>query len=188
MPITYFGINVNGGGANTATRGGLTDGTIPVICPGNGAQNVHELAGFFKSGAVGTMSNVRLAIYTTAKAFVMQGAAVLNTSSLSYVWLTHTSFVDVGGNPILNPQLTGGTAYLLCVTTSTDNQTANMAYEGVFPYGMYQSGDYTVTGFPATLNLTNPALLKDFDMRCGVTPVGVLSRIPSIDSIPNIGR
>lgn len=114
-------------------------------CPGTGKQDVLELAARFQNDG-----HARLAIYTTARALVMQ--AVENTADHSSMAdYASTSFVDVNGDAIASPQLDGGTSYLLVLTLAAGS-TANLAITaGAAGSGGYAAGDKTA-GFAATLD------------------------------------
>lgn len=180
MAVTYFG---NTGTPDTAcnfnyegSRRCLFNNPAVSVwtCPGTGAQSVKSLEArvYMETGT----ANARLSIYLAAdSSFVMQGSAELlidngvGTSEWADSPCVHTTFVDQGGSPIANPQLTGGTAYIL-VGSGDDSGSAlkMMASSTPVSGGCLIDADYT-GGFPATLGAGSawdytPAI------RCGVEP------------------
>ena len=169
MAITYFGHNVNGTNPHDPSDYGTLfndNSNIVYTCPGAGAQDVKEL------GArvwVNSTDDMRLAIYDTSLNFIMQGAAVIDTEPpAGDEWLSHTSFVDQGGSPIVSPQLTGGTAYIIAITAEA-GKGVNIWDDTVTSGWMKRdNADYT-GGFPATLTAFADRT-RQFCVRCGVEP------------------
>lgn len=160
---TYFGNEDYSGASTLSTYSQFNNDTfVPYICPGVGAQAVNSLEMYYKSGT----GNIRCAIYTTGRVLVMQGSAQVAVAGGVDAWIGHTAFVDAAGAPIVSPQLTGGTHYLL-VTTADGADVASGVTGVVSGYSKYVSAEYT-GGFPdpiaAGSNDTNL-----FSVRCGVT-------------------
>lgn len=170
MAVTYFGLNADGGGVY---QPGLyanwnDNNNIVYTCPGSGTQDIKELGARVYTNSVG---NMRLAIYTTAGAFLTQGSAEINTEPpTGYEWLSHTSFVDQTGSPH-SPQLTGGTAYLLAITGDDQNNVYICGDIVTSGYMLYGGNDYT-GGFPANLPSSGSAD-KQYCVRCGVEASGL---------------
>ena len=164
MAITYFGNNTDGTTStsitdriywNNAELSGFT-------CPGSGSQSVLELG--VRCSASGA-ANIRLAIYSTAGNLLMQGNAEMAAPDTAG-WISHTSFVDYAGDPIISPTLTGGTNYILALTT--DDEIAVRRDAGVTGDWHWYSGDET-GGFAATLHSANDTSGL-YCVRCGVEP------------------
>jgi hypothetical protein len=163
VPTTYFGHNVNEGlfinlsGYPSWNKSGLAGFT----CPGSGSVAVASLGAYVKRTNTG---NVRTAIFTSAGAFVMQGATELAVD-VGVAWKEHTTFVDQGGAAIGSPVLTGGAAYILCASADGSDVMFGCV-TGSAGDTLYVSSDYT-SGFPA--NLPGGASYNAiYSIRCGV--------------------
>jgi hypothetical protein len=187
--VTYFGHNVDeatswyfaGYSVWNHRAGG---NSIVWTCPGTGSQPVSSLGALVK---VASAANLRIAIYTQGDdfgdpgtaAFLMQGSAEIAVSETSLTWKTHTSFVDVNGDPITSPTLTGGTNYLMMATS--DGGSMEIGYGATTGYTQFKTGaDYTA-GFPATDPSYSGAVQYEWCIRCGVgtadVPAGPRRRV-----------
>lgn len=162
--LTYFGFTDTPVFINTSNGYTLRNENKVWTCPGTGSVPVVSLQGYC-SISTGN-PNVRLAIYTTGNAFVMQGSVEVVVPA-SEAWTGHTSFVDQAGSPIASPTLTGGTNYILCMSFDGD-----INYYGTTTHGAddcsYHMTEYTA-GFPATLGGSSGGTTNWYAIRCGVT-------------------
>jgi hypothetical protein len=164
--MDYFGYNVDE--TTFSVLSGYTgrNNNLVWTCSGSGPQRVLELGARVKvtSGS----STVRHSIYDAAGNLVMQGSAAITVTGTSLIWVTHTAFVDVSGNPIANPTLTGGTNYIMCTTGSAG--TAQAAYgAGAAGNEVWKAANYTA-GYPATLGTGWNSIAQKICIRCGVIP------------------
>ncbi len=174
MATTYFGKNDNGDG-NDVSYGYSWWTNAGYVCPGTGAQNVITLDVNIADVASG---NVRLAIFDASKNFVMQWDNQYAPGGTG--WMAKTSFADQGGSPIANPQLTGGTTYLLVMT---DDGTVKFYFQTGSTSSIIGT-DYTA-GFPASLSGESPHTLE-LAIRCGVEPAAggeIHELVGSADSV-----
>jgi hypothetical protein len=174
--ITYFGKNITTGGAvNYNVDSGSIFYNAAAACPGTGNQSVVELGSYVQLtyGAEAT-AYFRIAIYTAAGAFVMQGAtAILCTHHDSPIWQSHTAFVDASGNPITSPVLTGGDSYLLAIGSPASSGPAAYFTTGSSGDGYKKGPDYATNyaaGMPSPIGTGFSASTDICSIRCGVTP------------------
>jgi len=172
----YFGNNTDGtnntGAAGTYAWNNPSD--IAYTCPNSGTQIVVELATRCYTTDAG---NVRVALYTTAGVLVCQ-AATESAAPGSADWVVWTSFTDAVGDPITDPEITGGTDYILMVTA--DGGTVYVRYNAVTSgYARYAAGDLT-GGFPADVSGSFPGSATGAErcIRCGVDPAAGGLSIP----------
>ena len=164
MAIEYFGNNTTGDGSDSGWGGCYICNKPAEVwtCPGTGKMNLKEL-GCYNN----TTGHTRMAIYDTSGNFVFQGEE--NTTDQSSLgWHSVTAFQDVALAPVVDPQLDGGTDYVLILgygaaATSTLKYTTGSS--GDSEYGVTDYSD----GFPATFNLTLTDRTWIPCIRCGVT-------------------
>jgi len=127
---------------------------------GAGTYTVKNLQAYLNTGVI------RLAIYTSSGAFVMQGNAT-QTASGTAAWYGHTAFTNQAGQAITNPQLSGETNYILIVAFSAPSH--NLYYTaGSAGNSCYISDDY-LSGFPASISGVSCTSLNNvYALRCGV--------------------
>ena len=164
MAIEYFGNNTTGDGSDSGWGDCYICNKPAEVwtCPGTGKMNLKEL-GCYNN----TTGHTRMAIYDTSGNFVFQGEE--NTTDQSSLgWHSVTAFQDVALAPVVDPQLDGGTDYVLILgygaaATSTLKYTTGSS--GDSEYGVTDYSD----GFPATFNLTLTDRTWIPCIRCGVT-------------------
>jgi hypothetical protein len=141
-----------------------------LTCPGTGKQSVKSLDAYVVNN--GDPANIRLALYTPDGTFVCQGASQVSVTAVAYdwAWFGHTTFVDAAGGPISDPQIDGGSDYLIAV--SADGPIISYRISSCASGGMMKDLDST-PGFPSPLGTGYTAMECDqYMLRCGVEPAG----------------
>ncbi len=148
MAITYFGLCDAAGnptGAAAANTGGAeTDWNSNQVytCPGSGTQVIQEISADVKNV---TNYNIRLAVYNVSgTTLIAQGTAAVAVVGASDSWQGHLVAANITPNPA---NLTGGTNYIIAITSSGDTQTNHAVTGGT---DKFDATDNT-GGFPANL-------------------------------------
>lgn len=164
MAITYFGNNNTGAYDYGYGSYSIRNAGIVWTCPGTGKQSVKELHGYCMHA---NTYSVRLAIYDTSFGFLMQTDEIVCDGTLQ--WWGGTTFYDQSKTLISNPQIDGGTNYILVLSFKA-GADANPRYTaGSAGDARYFSGDYS-TGFPATIGSEAGNTSMVWCIRCGVEP------------------
>jgi hypothetical protein len=143
---TTIGGNVYGQANYSARPKGATFLAAYYVCPGVSGQTV-TVTGLYAYCQAASTAHLRLAIYTTASAFVTQGSAEFQPGTTG-AWQGHTAFVNQGGSS-MTPTLTAGNTYW--IVYSSDSVAAKVYYAvGSAGDEGYLAVDYT-GGFPTTL-------------------------------------
>ena len=170
--VSYFGQESIADGSDASIDGisvynSVAATGVTLACPGSGSQDVASLGAYVRSWTGG--GSLRCAIYTAAGALVMQGNAKIDVAEYGeYGWQEHTSFVDVNGDAIASPQLTGGTDYLLALSTGGSMYVYSISQGAT--NGQIKAVNYTVDGFPAALGTGWSGFSTSYSIRCGVEP------------------
>ncbi|SRR5258708_6326968 len=178
MAITYFGLcdsSGNPSGAAAANTGSAeTDWNTSQVytCPGSGTQVIQEISADVKNV---TNYNIRLAVYdVTGATLIAQGTAAVAVSGAADSWQGHLTAANITPNPA---NLTGGTNYIIAITSSGDTQTNHAVSGGTDKF----SATDDTGGFPASLPAGSAASVL-FPVRVGVQPPG--SGFPGLLSVP----
>ncbi|MCU0521326.1 MAG: hypothetical protein MUF84_11620 [Anaerolineae bacterium] len=174
MAITYFGRNLEDAGSSSVTVAGYAwrnnPAQVDYVCPGSGNQKLVELSVRGRLNNAGDTGLIRLAIYNTSLGLLYEGSAAVSLTQTSAYWAGHTAFLDVDGNPVATPLLTGGTSYIIAVSAILTSG-AIYIYRGSGSsgdYKFYNTTDYTV-GFPNEIAAGSDSTSL-VDMRAGVEP------------------
>jgi len=168
MATTYFGLCDSAGNptgaaaANTGSAETDWNNATTYTCPGSGTQVIQEISADLKNV---TNYNIRLAVYNTAgTTLIAQGTAAVAVTGATDSWQGHLVPTSITPNPA---NLTGGTNYLIVVSSSGDMQT-NHATNGGGTDGSFASVDET-GGYPASLPGSSASSIL-FPVRVGVSP------------------
>jgi hypothetical protein len=126
---TYFGLCDSSGvatgsasdnnGGNAATVWNNTAVKV-FTCPGSGSQTINEITSDLK--LISGTDNVRCAVYSSdGSTLIAQGSAAVALSGASDSWQGHIGQANITPNPAT---LTGGTSYILVVSTNGTSGTA----------------------------------------------------------------
>lgn len=139
---TYFGntTTAGAGDANAYNRVWYKLYAAP-----SGTWVLSELSAYVKVPGA-TPTEIRVAIYTEAGAFVAQTGAIA-VSNTSNEWKGATTFVDQSKTAMAAPSITGGANYYICVSAK-DGLECTVGYQSEAGTWLL-STDYSV-GFPST--------------------------------------
>src|SRR5256885_12460690 len=128
---TYFGLCDSAGNPSNSTAGNTgaaeTDWNQAIIytCPGSGTQVIQEITADLKNV---TNYNIRLAVFDTAGTTKLaEGTAAVAVVGASDSWHGHIGQANITPNPA---NLTGGTNYIIALTSSGDSQTNHASNVG----------------------------------------------------------
>lgn len=146
------------GATSTGTGSAETDwnNTTTFTCPGSGSQTVSEITAFIKK--VGAY-NFRLAIFDTAQTtLIAQGTAAVAAAGAADNWQGHVGAGNITPNPAT---LTGGTNYVLAITSNGDTESDHWL-TGASGTGRFVGTDFTAgftngsLGSPSAATLVPP--------------------------------
>jgi len=175
MANTYFGLCDSAGNPTKSTSGNTgaaeTDwnNAITFTCPGTGTQVVQEISADVKNV---TNYNIRLAVFNTAGTTKFaEGTAAVAVTGATDSWQGHMTAANITPNPA---NLTGGTNYVIAITSSGDTQSDHCSNVGGTD-GNFNASDLT-GGFGATLPSATASSLV-FPVRVGVVAAAAASGV-----------
>lgn len=171
--MTYFGnSDISGSWGNN--NAGNAFGSL-YTCPGVGVFEVESLEAYLNGGG-----HVRMAIYSSdLSTLICQGSAQISLGAVG--WYSHTSFVDIDGNPI-TPYLTGGVDYYLvhCYDSNWGYQRYQISGSHKYKVG---GSDYTDSGYPEPLSLPSTWSVRH-SIRCGISDNPVATTLAPTTTLP----